>query len=160
MHMDNHMFLVSVCSPLELTVVGNLPDLKESSFVEGLQAQLNVLQSREFTCNTVVMDPQQGLVTLAGKFLGVVIDISGAGDHLSKIDIQIRRIKETYRSVNQGLLYKLPNFMVKYLVTYCVCRLNLRRTKALRNNICARVRFTRQWVNCNRKFALGFGNFV
>ena len=30
-HMNNHMFLVSVCSPLELTLVACLQNLKESS---------------------------------------------------------------------------------------------------------------------------------
>ena len=52
-------------------------------------------------------------MALAGKFPGVLIDISGAGNHLPKVDSKIRRIKETYRIVKHGLVYKLPNFMVK-----------------------------------------------
>ena len=88
------------------------------------------------------------------------MDISGAGDHLPKVDSKIRRIKETYRSVKHGLVYTLPDFMVKDLVTYCVCRLNVRRTKALQNNVCARVRFTGQRINYKREFSLGFGDYV
>ena len=160
MHLDNHTFLVSVCSPLELTLVAYLLNLKASSLGEGLQAQLKVLLTRGFTCDTIITDPQRGLVALTLKFPGILMDISGAGDHLPKVDSKIRRIKETYRSVKHGLVYKLPDFMVKDLVTYCVCRLNVRRTKALQNNVCARVRFTGQRVNYKREFALGFGDFV
>ena len=70
------------------------------------------------------------------------------------------RIKETHSSVKHGLVYKLPDFMVKDLVTYCVCRLNVRQTKALLHNVCARVKFTGQRANYKRKFSLGFGDFV
>ena len=99
-------------------------------------------------------------MALVGKFPGVLIDISGAGDHLTKVDIKIRRIKETYRSVKQGLVYKLPDFMVKDLVTYCVCRLNVWRTKAINDNVCTIVWFTGQKINFKREFALGFGDYV
>jgi hypothetical protein len=33
----------------------------------------------------------------------MVIDVSGAGDFVPKVDIKIRRIKEVYRSVKAGL---------------------------------------------------------
>ena len=95
MHMDKEHFLVSACTPLEVTLISWLPDLKEVSLGEGLQAQFNVLQSRGFSCNVVITDPQRGLVALVGKFPGVLVDISGAGDHLPKVDIRIRQIKET-----------------------------------------------------------------
>ena len=160
MHMDNNTFLVSVCIPLELTLISYLPDLKETSLGKGLQAQFNVLQSRGFTCNVVITDPQRGLVVLVGKFHGVLINISGAGDHLPKVYIKIQRIKETCRSVKHGLAYKLPAFLVKDLVAYSGIRLNVRRTKALGNNVCARIRFTGQCINYKREFALGFGDYV
>jgi hypothetical protein len=50
------------------------------------------------------------------EFAGVEIDVGGAGDYVSKVDAKIRRIKETYRCVKNGLPCKLPPSKVKDLV--------------------------------------------
>ena len=100
------------------------------------------------------------MVALKEKFPDILIYISGAGDHLPKVDIKIRRIKETYRSFKTGPVYTLPKFMVKHLVTYCVCRISVRRTKATGSRICPRARFTGRKVDYKQEFALGFGDYM
>ena len=42
-HMDKHLFLITAYLPLELTLVENLKDTKESSLGEALQAHMDLL---------------------------------------------------------------------------------------------------------------------
>ncbi len=58
-------------------------------------------------------------------FLGVTIDVSGAGDYVSKVDAKIRRIKDTYRKMKLGLPWDLLTVLVEDLVAYVVSRLNV-----------------------------------
>jgi hypothetical protein len=105
------------------------------------------------------MDPQTAFRALVGQFPGVEIDITGAGDHLDKVDAKIRRIKETIRSVSADLPWQLPDSRVKDLVTYCVSRINTRRTTASTDNIAPRVKFTGMKINYVKEYSLGFGEY-
>ena len=125
-----------------------------------LQAQLEFLHSCGFKPTVVHMDPQSAFCTLTTQFPGVVSDIGGAGDFISKVDAKIRRIKELYWSVKAGLPWKLPPSLVKDLVTYAVSRINIRRTTALNMNVCPKVLFTGLRVNYKKELSLAFGDYV
>jgi len=58
------------------------------------------------------------------------------------VDAKIRRIKELYRSVKNGLPWKLSSVMVKDLVAYSVARVNIRRLTVINKNVCPKVLFT------------------
>jgi hypothetical protein len=119
------------------------------------------LKERDKIVPTIVYaDPQSAFRSMTNMFPGVIIDISGAGDHVWKVDAKIRRIKELYRSVKSGLTWQLPNIMVKDLVAYCVSRLNIRRTTAINSNVCPRVLFTGIKINYGKELALAFGDYV
>jgi Arginine methyltransferase-interacting protein, contains RING Zn-finger len=160
MHINGENFLVSVASPLELTMATHLTSQSKPKLGEGLQAHINLLRSFGFDVRMVTVDPQKGLLALRGSFPGVEINPAGAGDHLHKVDAKIRRIKETARSVIAGLPYSLPRNRVKDLVTFAVNRLNTRRTKALNDNVCPRTKLTGRKVSQYREYALGFGDYV
>jgi hypothetical protein len=68
----------------------------------------------------VYMDPQSAFRSLTMQCPGVVIDIGGAGDYISKVDAKIRRIKELYRSMKSGLPWKLPPSLKKDFIAYAV----------------------------------------
>jgi hypothetical protein len=97
---------------------------------------------------------------LTSQFPGVVIDVGGAGDYVSKVDAKIRRIMELYRSVKAGLPWKLAPSLVEDLVTYAVSRINIRCTTALNVNVCPKVLFTGLRVNYKKKLSLAFGDYV
>jgi hypothetical protein len=78
-----------------------------------LQGQLELLRSRGFIPIVLHTDPQSAFRTLTSQFPGVVIDVGGAGDYVSKVDAKICHIKELYRSVKAGLPWKLPPSLVK-----------------------------------------------
>jgi hypothetical protein len=83
----------------------------------------------------VYVDPQTGFRAIKDMFPGVLIDDSGAADHVPKIDARIRWLKETYRAVKNGLPWNLPINLVKYLVAYAVGCMNIRRTSSLSTNM-------------------------
>jgi Reverse transcriptase (RNA-dependent DNA polymerase). len=153
-------FLVSIASPLELTISSTLTSQKLGSLGQALQVQINLLRSRGFDSDLVIVDPLKSLKNLDGSFPGVAIDATGAGDHLPKVDAKIRRIKENVRSILAGLPYSLPKNRIKDLVTYVVNRMNTRRTTALSDNVCPRAKFTGKKIDYTREFSLGFGDYV
>jgi hypothetical protein len=160
MHAAGEKFLISVCSPLELTIVSHTESLSMEALGACLQKQINLLRSRGFKVRWVLVDPHKSLVGLAGSFPGTVIDAGGAGDHLDKVDAKIRRIKELMRAIIAGLPYHLPKARVKDLATYVVSRLNVRQTSALVVNVCPHVKFTGVKVDFKKEFGIAFGDYI
>jgi hypothetical protein len=160
MYAAGEKFLISVCSPLELTIVSHTESLSMEALGGCLQKQINLLRSRGFEARRVLVDPHKSLVGLAGSFPGTTIDAVGAGDHLDKVDAKIRRVKETMRSIIAVLPYRLAKARIKDLVTYVVSRMNVRRTSALTDNVCPRVKFTGVKVDYKKEFGLAFGDYV
>jgi hypothetical protein len=64
----------------------------------------------------VYVDPQTGFQAIKDMFPAVLIDDSRAADHVPKIDIRIRQLKDIYRAVKNSLPWNLPISLVKYLV--------------------------------------------
>jgi hypothetical protein len=159
MHVTGEKFLVSVSSPLEILLVKHVASLSVASLGAGVQSHINTLRSRGFEPIRVMIDPHKSLVALQEAFPGVEIDLSGAGDHLDKIDTKIRHLKELMRSMIADLSYKLPKDRMKDLVTYAVSRMNIRSTKALNNEASPRVRLTGFKPDFNHEFGLAFGDY-
>jgi hypothetical protein len=91
-------------------------------------------------------------------FLGVEVD-GGAGDYVAKVDARIRRIKETHRTVKNGLIWSLPRSLVPDLVAYVMSHINIRRTTVLSENVCPRILFTGIPVNYKKELCLAFWVF-
>ena len=87
------------------------------------------------------------------------MDISGAGDHLDKVDIRIRQLKELMQSVIAGLPWKLPNDNIKDLVAYAVSRLNTCQTEGRASEVAPRVAFTGCKINYDKEFKMAFGDY-
>ncbi len=160
MHIDGNKFFISVADPLQLLTVSHLKDETANSLGEALQGQLEMLRERDISPVLVYVDLASALISLRGQFPGVVVDPSGAGDHVPKVDIRIRWVKEMYHTVKSGLPWCLPNTRVKDLVMYCVSRMNLCTTSALQGTVCPRVLFTGVKPNYRKELALAFGDYV
>ncbi len=104
MHVDSCRFLVTVCKPLQLVMQCAIERESANALGIALQGQLELLRSRGFTPIRVHTDPQSSFRTIATSFENVVIDVSGAGDFVPKVDVKIRRIKviEVSRQVYLG----------------------------------------------------------
>jgi hypothetical protein len=139
MHIEQNSFFVSVAEPMQLIMINQIKSEDAESLGGALQDQLNLLRKRNFSPQLVYVDPASGLMNLHTQFPGVVIDPCGAGDHVSKIDIRIRRLKEMYHTVKAGLPWVLPKSRVKDLMIYCVSHMNIQRTSALNGTVCPRI---------------------
>jgi hypothetical protein len=160
MNVRKQPYMLSLVEPLELILVSKLDGTKSEQCGKALQDQMNVIRGRGFVPVTAYLDPQPGFTPLVGQFPGVEIDISGAGDHLDKVDAKIRRVKETIRSVHASLPWNLPDSRVQDLVKYAVTRLNMRRTFSKVSNVAPRVAFTGIRPNYKKEFELSFGEYV
>jgi len=110
--------------------------------------------------NELHADPQSSIGKVETSFPGIHFDLQGAGDHLGKIDIKVRRVKEICRSVLASLPYNLPEALVRDLVQYAVNRINVRRTTSLTDNRAPRVLFTGRRIDFKKEFKAGFGDYV
>jgi len=134
--------LISISSPLELVLVCHLKSLSRDDLGTRVQKHIITLHSRGFEPRRILVDPHKTLISLQIAFPGVEIDRAGAGDHLDKVDIKIRWLKEDLPSVVAGLPYHVSKDRLKDFVTYAVSRANLHSTIALNDGECPRVSFT------------------
>jgi hypothetical protein len=160
MHIDGFKFLISVVEPLQLTIQVPLENETADQLGLALQGHLSLLRARGFQPTIVYVDPQLGFRALKNLFPGVLIDDGGASDYVPKVDAKIKRIKELYRAVKNGLPWKLPTALVKHLVCYAVGRINLRRTSSLSSNISPYRLFTGTRVNYKKSLQLAFGDYA
>ena len=151
-------FLTSVSDPMNLLTSGYVKSLGEITLGRSLQGHLDIYNMFGFQVRQVMVDPLKALEKLRGKFPGTEIDVTGANDHLPAIDIKIRRLKELCRTMIQSLDYPMPKCLIRFLVTYCVSRINTRSGSG--GNVCPRVRLTGRKISYKREFALKFGDYV
>jgi len=160
MHIDGHMFLISVAAPLLLTLQSHIESESRTSLGMALQGQLGTFRSRGFVPRIVYTDPHSTFRAMTEDFPGVEIDPGGKGDYVPQVDAKICRIKDTYRKVHKRLPWTLPHVLVGDLVGYAVSRLNARRTTSLEGNVCPKVLFTRRPLEFKKEFGLAFGDYV
>ena len=66
-----------------------------------------------------------GAVSTELKQMGIELDVSGAGGHVSRIERRIRMIKERVRAhMSHKLPYELTTLGIAMLVLFCVSRIN------------------------------------
>jgi hypothetical protein len=159
MHIDSHKFLVSLVEPLQLTIQTLLKNEMADQLGVGLQGQLSLIQASGFQPTVVYVDPQTGFRAIKDMFPGVLIDDSGAADHVPKIDVRIRWLKEIYRAVKNGLPWNLPINLVKYLVAYAVGHMNIWRTSSLSTNMSPYHLFMGTKINYKKSLVLAFGDY-
>jgi len=160
MYVARRKFLISLLSPLQVIVVVPLASLSQEVLGRALQDHIDLVRMFGFNVRITFVDPFKALVALRGSIPGVEVQPTGAGDHLPRLDIRIRRLKEMARSVLNSLDYKLPLSFVNQLVTFCVSRLNVQTTSSLVGNWSPRVRMTGRKVDFKKEYALTFGEYV
>ena len=160
MHIDDNMFLVSVCEPLQLTLQTHVTNESADTLGTALQSHIQVLREKSFKVTCVHVDPASAFQALRTQFPGTEIDVGGARDFVAKVDAKIRRLKDTYRCVKAGLPWKLAHSRVKDLVAYSVSRINLRSSTSLSTTLSPRVLFTGMKPNFKKELSLAFGDYV
>ncbi len=107
MNLDGQKFLVSLCEPLQLTVQTHIERETQTALGVALQSQLDLIHTRGFyPVHVHSCDPQSAFGSIIKQFPGVVIDPSGAGDCVPKVDQRIN-------NNNNGLFYLLKPLLTE-----------------------------------------------
>ena len=93
--------------------------------------------------------------------LGIEVDISGAGGHVSKIERRIQVIKERVRAHMTGKLpFTLTIIGVSTLILFCVSRINFQFSGTRMGGPSPREIFSGRRVSGTLDFRVGFGDYV
>ena len=150
-------YLMCLSTPLHLITSTELVNTKTETIGEALHKHIGTLQSRGFQPTIVHLDAQSGFTSLESNIQGVEVDVGGAGDHTLPLDVEVRHIKEIYRSVLAGLPWVQPKKLDGDLLTYCVSRKNLRSTP---NSVeSARVKFTGRKPDYRKELGIAYGDY-
>ena len=104
MFVDGVPSLIGVATPLDLTLAVSLTsfDTSRSSrstsvIKKALVEIISTLRSRNFFVKTIMTDGEGsiGAVSMELKMLGIELDISGAGGHVSRVERRIRTIRRS-----------------------------------------------------------------
>ena len=106
MHVAGRKYLISLVTPLQVVLVVPVTSLSREALGRVMQQHLDLVRMFGFEVRIIFVDPFKSLVGLRGSIPGVEVQPTGAGDHLPKLDIRIRRLKEMARSVLSALDYK------------------------------------------------------
>jgi len=93
--------------PLQVVLVVAITVMKREALGRALQSHVDLVRMFGFDVRIIFVDPFKALAGLRGSIPGVEIQPTGAGDHLPKLNIRIRRLNEMARAVLNGLDYKL-----------------------------------------------------
>lgn len=111
MYVGGEPYLVSVSSPLCLTMVNHLNTGKTATQLSrALKEQINSYRARNFVIDTIQTDGEGALAAAAMDLqaMGIKTNPSGAGKHIPKVERKIRTIKERVRTHLASLPYNLP----------------------------------------------------
>ena len=95
------------------------------------------------------------------NLLGIEVDISGAGGHVSRIERKIQTVKERLRAyISYQLPFTLTYLGVAMLVLFCVSRLNYQVSSTGGGMESPRVMFSGHQTDGKLDFRAGFGEYA
>jgi len=165
MYVEGHAFLVSVVSPLELTLVDYLGHRfkKGTRAVESLRQplknQISTIEKQGFVV-TMMLSDGEGAISALQSESTVPLNPAGAGSHVPKIERKIREIKEYCRAILHSLPYDLPGALIQYLVYFAVSRINLVPHVNGPSSVPPREAFLGIKTDFNKDIRFGFGDYV
>ena len=160
---------VGVSSPLDLTLAVSLTslDTSESSrsasvIKKAIVDTVSTLRSRSFLVTLIMTDGEGAIGAVATELrqLGIELDVSGAGGHVSRIERRIRMIKERVRA---HIAHKLPYTLTTLgiaMVLFCVSRINFQALRSRDGGPCPRELFSGMRVDRGKDFRVAYGDYV
>ena len=156
-------------SPLDLTLAVSLTSFETSKasraanvIKKGLMEIISTLRSRNFVVTTIMSDGEGSIGAVASelKMLGIV-EISGAGGHVSRVERRIRIIKERVRAhMSHKLPYTLTNLGIAMLVLFCVSRINFQPSHSRNDGTSPRELFSGRRVEAKLDFRAGYEEYA
>ena len=93
--------------------------------------------------------------------MGIELDVSGAGGHVSRIERRIRMIKERVRAhMSHKLPYELTTLGIAMLVLFCVSRINFQASRSRNGGPCPRELFSGRRADGAKDFRAAYGDYA
>ena len=162
--------LVGVSTPLDLTLAVSLTSLDTSKssrsacvIKKAIVDMVSTLRSRNFLVAVIMTDGEGAIGAVASELrqMGIELDVSGAGGHVSRIERRIRMIKERVRAhIAHKLPYNLTTLGIAMLVLFCVSRLNFQVSHSRVGGASPRELFSGRRVDGALDFRAGYGDYA
>jgi hypothetical protein len=130
--------LVAVATPLDLVLAVSLKhaDMDKAqrtatAVKHGLDDMLGTMSSQGFTVTTIFSDGEGAIGKIKYYLikLGIELDVSGTGSHVSRIERKIQMIKERARCIMTGRIPFTPTALgIAFVVLLIVSRLNFQKS--------------------------------
>ena len=130
MYLEKIPILIGVAHPLDYTMVTDLLTISKerssrdaATVFRGIKYFVSVLASKGFSSPVIMSDGEGSIGALINeiRLLGIEIDISGAGGHVSRIERRIQVVKERVRAhMCHHLPFTLTNLGITMCAMYCV----------------------------------------
>jgi hypothetical protein len=153
-----------VSEPLGLTLATFLTQGKGyASVKKALWAQVGQYGTQKFEVRVILFDGESTIGPMAGDLgreLSISVEQVAPGSHVGKVERKIRVIKERMRCVLCTLTFTLPFPLLKWLVYYCVSRINMLPSRLRDNLVSPREAFLGRKTDFNRDLRIAFGDYV
>lgn len=161
MFVQGEPFLLVKAMPLGLALQKSLPSRTAPALFAAVASMCGELKGRGFDPRTILSDGEGGVAKIKDQLtsLGLILNPAGPGQHVPVIENLIRRIKERTRAVLSGLPYRLPLPLLRWLVAFCVIRLNMCPSGTRVDQSSPRELFTGRKIDASIDLRTGFGDY-
>jgi hypothetical protein len=166
MFVDTLAFLISVTTPLGLTMVNALGRTRGSrsapSVKKALFNQIANYKSRDFMVKTLRTDKEGSIASMTEDLMkeGINVNPEGSGSHVPVIERKIQEVKERARAIVNILPWRLALNLVPWLVFFCVSRINLIPHKSGLTSISPTEAFKGRKIDWKTDLRVGFGDYA
>jgi hypothetical protein len=163
MFVDNDPYLISIATPLGYTMCSHLSGSRGvKSIRHALLAQVNKYKSQNFRITTLLTDGEGAVLQLEPDLNagGIIVNPAGPGQHVPVVERKIKTVKERVRAIVNSLPYTLPESMMKWLIFYCISRLNMHPSNTMMDSTCPRENFSGRKINAATDLRGEFGEYV
>jgi hypothetical protein len=160
--------LVAVAYPLDLSLGVTLDRTiteKASTAAELIKKCLDIilptLKTRNFSVSVIYSDGESAIAKLKSQLnaLGIEVDISGAGGHISRVENVFVSSKKVFELTCKAGFYS-SILGLSLLILFCISRLNYQHTSTRPGGLTPREAFTGQRVAAEKDFLAAFGDSV
>ena len=155
---ESQEFLITIAQPVHLIQCTPLARCDGPTCFIELGNHIAKLRAERYDVAEVIVDREPAFSMLQGKYPGIAIRLGGAGDHNPHVDQACRSLKDMYRCVRLSLQWEaFPKDWAPALVSFCVCRLNMHKGRAL--EAAPRVSVLGFKPRFDYEYDLGFGQY-
>ena len=163
MFVEGEPYLISVSTPLLLTMVNHLGGKKTTSVLRAaLLKQIAAYRAEAFEVKHVLTDGEGGVHAMTTELntMGIKVNPAGPGEHVPVIENKIKQVKSRVRAHVNSLPYALCFALLMWLVQFCVSRINMVPSSASSDYVSAFEKFRGRKVDYARDLRVGFGDYV